>query len=184
MTRTIRTLVVILVLDLMIGGGLWYASQWTIEKKTALASLHQMIADEEERARQSSVINRMLREARARHEDTARFLTNATEENAVTIVDSLERLSDATGLAVETSNYSLKPGDSAMRIELQTTGGWNETYHFLRLIESYPGVLVLTRAGLQSEGGSAISAGSKWRGSPISLELRSVIGGHEYGQAE
>lgn len=173
MKRELRILIILLVLDVLGLGGLWFGYTTMNTKEAERAQLQSELADERQKTAQSGSLQKTLKQAEKEHVALAKYFYDAREESQIRFVSEIEKLGTTTsGALVEMRTFDLAGGGSPrFRSDIALSGTWPEIYHFLRLIEVFPARVIINRF---SANASTKSAGQEiWSGS-INIDVASL----------
>ncbi|MDO8520536.1 MAG: hypothetical protein Q7S52_00275 [bacterium] len=169
--RTLKIFIIVLLLDFLGAAAFWFGYSTIMAKKDEEAQLRAELVDEAKKASQQATLRRSLKQAERERGTLSKYFFDLGEESQIAFVAKIEALGlPISGTLVETGSFALTAGGTpSFRGEFALKGRWEEMYHFLRLIETFPGRLVIQRFSAQSVGGKDAS----WNGG-ISLELTSL----------
>lgn len=169
MRSTLNMLIVLLVLDLAGLGGLWYGYTIMQEGKEEAITLQKGLDEEEQKGQGVADMRRTLSLAEKDYQLLAPYLYDASEESQIRFISEIEGLGiSTTGALVETRTFDLVSGTpKSFHGEFSLTGTWSQLYRFLRLIEEFPGRIVVGRFDVR-----AANAGT-WEGG-MTLDLISL----------
>lgn len=173
MKRELRILIVLLLLDVLGLGGLWFGYTTIGTKETERAQLQSELADEKQKTAQSGSLQKALKQAEKEHSVLARYFYDSREESQIKFVSQIEKLGTTTsGALVETKSFDLSGGGSPrFHSEIALSGTWTEIYRFLRLIEAFPARVIINR--FSASGGMDSATGEHWSGT-ISIDVVSL----------
>ena len=177
MKRTLNILILLLlVLDLLGAGAFWFGYSTVSAKKSEETKLRKELADEGKRVAQQTVLRRALKQAEKERVALTKYFYDQGEETQINFVAEIEALGLPTsGVLVETGSFGLVSGGTpSFRGEFAIKGRWEEIFHFLRLIETFPSRLVIRRFTVQSSG-EKNSVVAVWTGG-TSVDLMSLKG--------
>ncbi len=176
MQRTLKILLILLVIDLFGLGAFWLGYTTINQKKEQETELRKELADQEKKVVQQASLRRALKQAEKERVALSKYFYDPGEESQIDFVAEIEALGLPTsGALVQTGSLTLSAGGTpSFRGEFGVKGKWEEVYHFLRLIETFPSRLVIRRFTAQSEGSKEAGV-MNWNGS-MSLELNSLKG--------
>lgn len=167
MRRTLQILSVLLVLDLIGGGLLWFGYSNMQNKKTEKGDIQKELALENQKGIKLKSLQRTLALAEQDHVTLEKYLFDPSEESQITFLSLLERFGvKTTGAEVVTSTFNLTLTEpKGIHAELAISGTWKQLYHLLRIIEALPTHVVISRYTVTREnttiGGSETSP---WKG--------------------
>ncbi|OGZ04906.1 MAG: hypothetical protein A3C93_03865 [Candidatus Lloydbacteria bacterium RIFCSPHIGHO2_02_FULL_54_17] len=175
MKRTLNIFIALLVVDLLVGGAFWFGYSAINAKKDKETELRKELADEVKKVAQQAALRRALKQAEKERGALEKYFYDPGEESQIDFVSQIEGLgTPVSGVIVETGSLSLTTGGApSFYGEISFKGKWEETYHFLRLLETFPARLIIRRFTAQSLGGSDTVA--LWSGS-ASVDLTSLKG--------
>lgn len=174
MRRTINIIVIVLVVDILCGGALWYGFTTMQEKKTEETQLRKDLLVESQKGEKQSALQHSLELAEGDRKELEKYLFNLSEENQIRFISQMEELGTSTGAVVETR--SLDISGSKVHGEFALKGTWSQLNHVLRLIEQLPTRVVISQFSIQRVGpaDSKVREGSEaWSGS-ISIDITSL----------
>lgn len=175
MSRVTQIIIVLLLVDMLGAGLLWYGYTGMQDKKTEESGLRKELGEEKKKDREIIALRRLIDLAEPERKSLEQYLFDSRDENLIKFISQMEHLGLATtGALVELR--SLDRGGAGVHGEFVVTGSWSQIFHFLRLVEEIPTRVVinqfnLRRADVQgSSGGGSIESWS----SNISIDLTSL----------
>lgn len=174
MKRILNALIILVVLDFLAAGAFWFGYSTVSAKKNEETELRKELADEGKKVAQQATLRRALKQAEKERGALDKYFYDPGEESQINFVAQIEALGTPTsGVLVETNSLALVNGGTpSFRGEFGLKGKWEEMYHFLRLIETFPARLVIGRFSAQSPGGGDPTI-AIWSGG-VSLDLTSL----------
>lgn len=175
MGKTTNILILLVLVNLTIGGGVWWTYTQINEKKVEETELSVAITEEGQKGGLLSQMRRTLDAVRPAREKLGRYVYTQDEDSQIRFVTEIENLGvERTGVNIETRSFDVSgTKEKVFRAELSVRGSWAEIFHLLRLLEEFPGRVSITRVDVRGGGRDAASQGGEWTGS-ITLELLSV----------
>lgn len=170
MKRTLNILVILLVLDLLAAGGLWWGYTIMQDKKVAEGELRKELVLESQKGKNLIALKRKLASVEKDHAEMSKFLYDPSDESQIDFVSRVDQLgSSTTGATIETLSLDLSTDvPPSLRGVFSMKGTWGQMYHFLRLLEEFPSHLVITRFDVKGS-----SSGGIWSGG-ASITLNSL----------
>lgn len=170
---------VVLSLNVLLGGGLWYALGVVDNLRAEEARLRQEIARANADRDSAATLAEMLRTtANDRAKLDAYFYEHNVEEG-LRFVKEIEALARRAGVTMTTSmaDFSDSEPEAPFRMDLQISGTWPQYYHFIRMLETFPARVTIGQVNAQQGSVSAGSGegGALWSGG-VSMQLTSVKG--------
>jgi hypothetical protein len=171
MKRELRILIVLVVLDLIGLGGLWFGYSTIAIKESKRTQLQSELADEKQKTSQSGSLQKTLKQAEKEHGELAKYFYDTREESQIRFVSEVEKLGTTTsGVLVEMKSFDLSGGGSPrFHSDIVLSGTWPEIYHFLRLIEVFPARVIINRFSANTK---SVVDGT-WSGS-VSIDVVSL----------
>jgi hypothetical protein len=171
MNRLTRMISVLALLNVLGLGVVWFVHATIITKEGEVVQLQKEIADEKQKGAEFTTTQKVVTQAHKESVALDKYFSESGEEHQITFVEQLEDLATSTGVTLEIRSLDLASGATpSFHGELSMKGTWGEYYHFLRLIETFPGHLIISRF-------SATAVDRKisglWTGS-MSIDLVSV----------
>lgn len=150
MKRTLNIFIVLLVVDIVGLGLLWWGGMSMQSKKAEQTKLREDIAVEEQRNSKLLTLKRTLESVRKDHTELLHYLYDTTDEAQIQFISEIEGLGTSTsGAVVETKSFDLvketKTEPQQFRGDFQFAGKWNEVYRLLRLVEEFPTHIIIVR---------------------------------------
>jgi Tfp pilus assembly protein PilO len=172
MTRIRNIVIVLLVLDLITLSALWFGYMTMQEKKAEEVSLLKERATEEQKGKKLTTVRRTLDLIDKDYTELQRFLYEPTDEGQIKFLSSIEQLGTTTGVSVDTKSLVLATQkQKSFQGVFALSGTWGAFYHFLRLIETFPARLIITRFDMRGSQDT-----NTWTGI-LNLELTSLLQG-------
>lgn len=152
-TFTTRTLLATLATLAVFFVGLYaLAFERILSTMREVAALSAMIGEETRRERVFQTAEKVVEQsAAARAEIERRFLR---EKDTVSFVERIEELGNSLMLAPEFSliqKVGHSSGKKALQISLKTTGSFENTAHFLSLVEAFPYAIIFEHVFMEKE---------------------------------
>ena len=174
MKRLIQLSIILAVLNIAVAAGLWYGFTVMKEKKDLETKLHADIAEEQQKWKKLAVLRRAIVLAEKDRDAYAKNFYDPSEESQIKFITEIERLGTTTGAIVKTETFDYARNEPrSFRGSFSLTGSWEELYHTLRLIEEYPGKMVVNRFDAIENAPSVERKYSYWTGT-LSIELMSI----------
>ncbi len=150
-TSTMQFLAVILVLTLVVGAvyaGIFLYIKNTNKEITELTKVIDEQIQIEEKLRSIESVMEDTIEGRAKLDSYF-----VGQNDIVQFIETIEALSGITGEEVTIISVDIQEDDNTsayqfLRLRLTTRGAWEETIHFIALLETLPNYVVIERAGL------------------------------------
>lgn len=165
-TLTMRILAVIVLITLLVSavyaGIFIYIKNTNIEIAELASTIDQQIQIEE---RLRSIKNIVEDTALNRAKLDSYFVG---QDDIVHFIEAVEALSSITGEEITIASVDLEEGDNTsayqfLRLRLTTSGAWEETIHFIALLEALPNHILVERGSLELR--STDEEAGEWRGS-------------------
>lgn len=179
MNRSIKILALLVLLDIVGVGILWYGYTYVSKQKLAETELLDQLRDEKVKNQKLAAISKTLSSVEMQRHELDQFLIESSDENQIQLITALEKLgATTTGAIVDTSRFEPSAGAVPMlHGDLSITGSWSQVYHFLRLMEEYPSRLIIGRFEVHRDESQTVSqgkpVGEKWAGA-ISIDFASL----------
>lgn len=166
MTRSYTLIIVLLVLNLIGGFGLWYGYTSILDKKTEESNVRAELSDETEQSSKLKTLQRTFTLASAEEEKLLRYMFEITDEGKISFISRMEQLgASTTGATLETKSLNfINTEPKSFHGEFSLRGRWVDLYHVLRLTEEFPAKIVIKRFDARGE------AGENWDGT-LSLDV-------------
>lgn len=146
MKRPLILISILSVISVLGMAGLWYGSATMQEKKDAEKQLRADLLDEGQKWKKLAVLRRSLILAEGNRRDFEKYFYDSSEESQIAFVSKIEQLgTSTTGAIVETRSLDLVQKPLSFRGVFTITGSWHQLYHVLRLVEEYPGRIIIDR---------------------------------------
>lgn len=147
MKGLLRTLIILLVIDLIGVGGIWFGYTLIQDKKSEETTLQAQITEEIQEGYKNIALARTLASVKEDRAELQKFLYDPSEEGQIEFVSQIEKLgTTTTGAIVETQSLVLtKDKEPSIRGDFTIRGSWENMYYFLRFIEEFPSRLVINR---------------------------------------
>lgn len=177
MHRTLQILIVLIVIDLIGGGVLWFGYNNMDSKKTEKIEIQKELAIENQKGEKLQASRRTLSLIKEERVVLGKFLFDQNEENQIHFLSILEGLGvNTTGASVVTNVFTLSQvAPKSVHTEISIEGTWSELYHLLRLVETLPTHIVINRFTVSRVGttGDGNPQKSTWRGN-LAFDIMSV----------
>ena len=176
MKRTLNILVILLVLDLVGVGALWYGYTSTTDIKVNETELMDQLQQEGMKGKKLNELRQTLASVGKQRGEIEKFLIDPRDENLILLLNSFEQLGiSTTGLTVDISRFEpLDNPPKMIHADASLSGLWPQLYHFLRLVEEYPSRIVINKfdAHIDTSAGSTASKTTQdhWMGN-ISFDI-------------
>ncbi|HEY9585848.1 MAG TPA: type 4a pilus biogenesis protein PilO [Candidatus Paceibacterota bacterium] len=168
-----RILIVLVVLDMLGLGVLWFGYSTMGTKKEEGIKLRQELADEKQKAVQFVTLGKVLKQIEKESGVLEKYLYSPGEESQINFVSKIEALGAPTGILLGTKSLDLVPGtEPNFHGEFTLKGRWEEIYHFLRLVEEFPARIVVKHFSISAQGQKNVMTVT-WNGT-MSIDLTSV----------
>lgn len=161
---------ILIVLDLCGMAGLWFGYTSMQTKRSEEIELQRQQADEVLNAQKLGTLRRTLESVTADYQELQKFLFETTDESQIAFLSAIEQLgTSTTGVVVDTRTFELtNKAPTSFHGIFELSGSWEQMYHFLRLVESFPSRLVIERFDVRQEG-----VENFWKGI-VSVDLTSL----------
>lgn len=165
----------LLVLDMIGLGSFWFGYSLLATKKANETLLREAISAENQKSAELLTLRRTLSRAQKERASLDKYFYNSGEESQISFVSRIEGLgSPISHSLVETRSLDLVAGTPpSFHGEFSVSGTWKELYHLLRLMEEFPGRLIIDRFVVSSEAAKKDPSLATWKG-VISTDLVSV----------
>ncbi len=173
MRRILQIFFILLLLDIVGLGALWYGYSGMQDKKDEEMALRASISKEGEKGQKLASLRRTLTLAEKDRAALAGYLFDPSIESQIKFISLLEHFgTSTTGALVETRALDLTQGTPAMiRGEFALTGTWSQLYYFLRIVESLPLRTNINRFEIKrSEAPTVLKPMETWTGS-LSMDI-------------
>jgi len=176
MKGTLRILAILVILDILGSGALWFGYSTMGAKSEEAVKLRQELAGERQKAGQFVTLRKILKQAQKERDVINKYLYDPGEESQINFVSAIETLGiPSTGLFVKTNSLDFVPGEApSFRGEFALKGTWQEMYHFLRLIEEFPARTIIRRFNVSLLDEKNVTT-ALWNGA-IGIDLTSIKG--------
>lgn len=174
MSRIIITIAILLSVDILASGLLWYGYTTMQTKKGDEAKQREELLAEGEKREKRNALSQSIALAADDRKLLAKYLFDPSEENQIQFISQMEGLGQATGASVTIS--SLNVSGNKVHAEFTIKGRWSQIYHTLRLVEELPTRTEVNRFSASRSGVSAGSAqenSDEWSGN-LSLDITSL----------
>ncbi len=154
MKRLLNILIILLVLDMLGLGALWFGYSTIAAKKDDEVKLEKEIVDETQKTLQLATLRRTLNQAERESTALTKYFYDSGEESQINFVAQMEALGKTTsGALVKTSSFDFGGGTAPnFHGEFAVTGTWKAVYYYLRLLETFPARLIIRRFNVVSSG--------------------------------
>lgn len=174
MKHLIQLLLVLAVVNALGGAGLWYGFTVMKEKKDSEIQLRADIAEEQQKWKKLAVLRRTLILAEKDRATFSKYFSDQSEESQIKFINEIERLGDVTGVAIKTEAFDFSRQEpKSFHGTFSLAGSWEQLYHMLRLIEEYPGRMVVNRFDAKESAPTAEHKYPHWTAT-LSIELMSI----------
>ena len=176
MKRTLNILVILLVIDLLGGGGLWYGYSFMLEVKAKESNLIDQLNQEALKGKKLNELRQTINSVGKQRDELEKFLIDPSDENQIPLLNSFEQLgASTTGLSVDISRFDLGENPKIIHADAGLKGTWGQMFYFLRLIEEYPSRVMINKFDTNINRSIAVEPGKpalpdQWSGS-ISFDL-------------
>jgi hypothetical protein len=171
-----KTLIVVGTLSLialLFGGVIIYGFSILADWKGQEHSLRQDLAQEDVRLKRLGILKSGFELVKQDEVQLQGYFFQDSEEDWLRFVTSMEEVARSSGVKTVTSAPDYVSGKPFL-VDMTITGSLEQCYRFMKLLESFPARLSLSKFALQSEGNPKdMKSDSKWNGS-ISIELESI----------
>lgn len=148
MKKTLNILIVLALLDLVGGGLFWYGYTKMVDIKQSETDLRAQLAEEKQKGQKLDALRNTLASAAKDREQLERYLVDPSDENQIQLIARIEHLgTSTTGVEVTTTSFDFQSTAKppVLHGEFSVNGSWDKLYRFLRLMEEFPGRLVINR---------------------------------------
>lgn len=174
MKHLTQLLLVLAVVNALGGAGLWYGFTIMKEKKDSEIQLRADIAEEGQKWKKLAVLRRTLVLAEKDRTTFSKYFSDSSEESQIKFINDVEQLGGVTGVAVKTEAFDFSRQEpKSFHGTFSLTGSWEQLYHMLRLMEEYPGRMVINRFDAKENAPTAEYKNPYWVGA-LSVELMSI----------
>ena len=172
MSKTMNFLIVLVVADLLAGGLIWYGATNMQSKKDEQATLQKQIEEEKSKGKQLSSLRGTLLSVQDEYQPLNKYFYDATDDGLLSFVSQLETYGAITNATVNTNGVSLnQSGQKSFHAELQFSGKWPQVYHLLRILETFPGRIVINHLQLTGDSQSPpFNMNANWSGT-VSIDM-------------
>lgn len=172
MSRIIITIIILLAVDALTAGMLWYGYTTMQTKKSDEAKQQEELVAEGAKREKLSALSRSIELAEDDRKLLAKYLFDPSEESQIRFISQMEGLGAATGASVTIG--SLNVSGNKVHAEFTIKGKWSEVYHTLRLVEELPTRTEVNRFSASHGGSSGGQENSdEWTGN-LSLDITSL----------
>lgn len=174
MKNLFQLLLILVVINALGLGGLWYGYTAMKAKKDSEMQLRGDIAEEQQKWKKLAVLRRTLSLAEKDRAAFSKYFLDSSEESQIKFIGEIEHLGTTTGAMIKTDAFEyVRQDPKSFRATFSLTGSWEQLYHTLRLIEEYPGRMVINRVDMRESIGDAEHKYPYWAGS-VAVELMSI----------
>ena len=176
MKRTLNIVVILLVIDLLGSGGLWYGYSSMLEVKVNESNLVDQLNQEALKGKKLNALRQTINSVGKQRDELEKFLIDPSNENQILLLNSFEQLgASTTGLSVDISRFELGDNPKVIHADAGFKGTWAQVFHFLRLIEEYPSRVTINKFDANINRGIVVEPGKpavpdQWAGN-ISFDL-------------
>lgn len=139
-SRSTKILILILVCNLAAIVGYYLLFQHIKTQSKTAVSLNSVIDLGQQKNSHLSSLRNTIKETDGKRQQLATLFLSSGEE--VLFIEQIEILAKNSGLSAKTNNVSSAAGNvgeiKTLRVQLQTTGSWNNTLYFLSQVENLP----------------------------------------------
>lgn len=166
MKKIIHTIIILVLIDLLGLGLFWYGYSSMSDLKKHETDIRTQLAEENQKGRKLTTLKQTLATAAKEKERLEHYLIEPSEENQILLISQIEHLSNtALGTHIETSSFDFRDGKPpVLHGEFALSGSWQSLYHLLRLIETYPSRVAISRYDINFESQGSIKI-DQWKGS-------------------
>lgn len=174
MKRLFQLLLVLVIINALGLATLWYGFTIMKEKKDSEIQLRADIAEEQQRWRKLAVLRRTLVLAEKDRVAFSKYFSDPSEESQIKFIAEIEQLGVVTGATVKTESLEFaRQEPRSFHATFSITGSWEQLYHVLRLVEEYPGRIVVDRFDARESASSFAHKAPDWVGT-LSVKLMSI----------
>ncbi len=176
MKRTLNILIILLVVDLIGAGGLWYGYSSMVEVKAKESDIVDQLSQEALKGKKLKELRQTISSVGKQRDELERFLIDPSDENQIPLLNSFEQLgASTTGLSVNISRFDLADNPKVIHADAGLKGTWVQMFRFLRLIEEYPSRVTISKFDTNMSRDGSAEPGKpaepdQWTGS-ISFDL-------------
>ncbi len=176
MKRTLSIFLILLVIDLLGSGALWYGYSSMLEIKEKESHLVDLLNQEALKGKKLNELRQTINSVGKQRDELEKFLIDPSDENQILLLNSFEQLgASTTGLAVDISRFQLEDNLKSIHADAGLKGTWAQMFYFLRLIEEYPSRVTINKFDTSINRSTALEPGKpampdQWAGS-ISFDL-------------
>ena len=164
MKRLTRIALFLALLNVLGLGLLWFEYSTIMAKQSEEVGLRKQIADEKQKGVEFTSIAKIVAQAQKESGALLKYFSDPGEESQIAFIAQMENLGTSTGVTIETKSLELTGGATpSFHGEFAVKGTWRSIYHFLRLLETFPGHLIVSRFTVASADENDISRGM-WTG--------------------
>lgn len=180
MKKIFNIIIVLVIIDAVAAGALWFGYSTMQDKKAQEGKLGSDIAAENQKGTKLASLRHTLDLAQQDQEILEKYLLDPSEESQIRLISQMEGLgSMTTGASVVTNSLDLS--GNKIHGEFTLTGTWAQIYHVLSLIELMPTRIEInrfsvTRSDTSGGNGKTVDA-NDWRGS-VSVDWNSLASKH------
>ena len=179
MKRTLHMFLLLLAVDLIGSGMLWFGYIQLTDMKKKETEFVSQLHEEGLKGLKLQELRKTLVGVGKQREELDKYLIDPREENQITLIATLEGLgASTTGAKIETSSFALVDGSpKSIHGEFSFSGTWEQLFHVLRLFEEYPSATAISRFDENHTGEQSLAPGKppidKWTGN-IGFDLVSL----------
>lgn len=174
-------MIVLLVLNLLGLGFLWYGYSSMMDKKVKEGDLRSQIAEENLKGLKLKILSDTLVSAERDREALEKYLLDPSEESQIDLISRMEHMgSSTTGTLVNTTSLDLAGSQpKILHGEFAVSGTWSRLFYLLRLVEALPTKVVINRFVINSNPNvvsgetPVINGFERWSGT-LSLDFASL----------
>ncbi len=171
MSRTLITILILLLADMLVAGLLWYGYTTMQTKKSDEAQQREELLAEGSKSDKLSALSKSIALAEDDRKILAKYLFDPSEENQIKFISEMEGLGTATGASVTISSLSVS--GNKVHAEFVLKGTWSQVYHTLRLVEELPTRTLVNRFSATRSTSGAEGRPDEWSGG-LSLDITSL----------
>lgn len=171
MSRIIITIIVLVLVDTLTAGLLWYGYTTMQTKKSDEAKQQEELREEATKREKLNALSRSIALAEEDRKLLAKYLFDPSEENQIRFISQMEALGASTGASVTISSLALS--GNKVHAEFMLKGTWPEIYHTLRLVEELPTRTEVNRFSASRSASGGQENSDEWSGN-LSLDIISL----------
>ncbi len=117
---------------------IWYGLTSIVELKKEENTLRGEMQSWIKRSKQTASLQNTLTEAKNVKEDMQEYYFDPTEENQIMFISDLEKIIKETKSTGEVRSLDVSPDNTKVVGSINVYGEWNDVYHTLLALETYP----------------------------------------------